>query len=99
MIEEKIVETRHPLTSRWKVRRRALEMQWPEKDGPGIARALLDLEDALHQHACILDGVVNPALVWPDLEHEPEAEAIALGRAADDVTARADELSRVLPAS
>ena len=72
-IEEKIVETRHPSTSGWRVRRRALEMRWPEKDGLGIARALIDLEDALHQRACILDGVVNPASVWPDPEHEPEA--------------------------
>jgi hypothetical protein len=99
VIEEKIVETRHPSTSGWRVRRRALEMRWPEKDGLGIARALIDLEDALHQRACILDGVVNPASVWPDPEHEPEAEAIALERAADDVTARADELSRMLPVS
>jgi hypothetical protein len=94
----------HPYESRRvvirrKVRRRALEMQWPEKDGPGIAQALVDLEDALCLHACILDGVVNPASVWPDLEREPEADAIALERAADDVTARAVELSRVLPAS
>ena len=95
------MKTRRPLTSGWKARRRALEtqMQWPEKDGPGIARALMDLEDALYLHTCILDGVVDPASLWPDLKHEPEAAVIALERAADDVTARAAELNRVLPAS
>ena len=99
VIKEKIVETRRPLTSGWEARRRALEMQWPEKDGPGIARALRDLEDALYLHTCILDGVVDLASLWPDLKHEPEAAVIALERTADDVTARAVELNRVLPAS
>jgi hypothetical protein len=82
----------------WAVHRRACQSEWPPNGGRVIARTLTDLHDALDLYGSLRDGITLPAAEWPDLEDEPEATALALGRAAEDAGEWADELVRLLPA-
>ena len=42
--------------------------------------------------------IIHPGAIWPELEHEDEAYAIGLDRAAEAVREWTDELIRLFPA-
>ena len=61
--------------------------------------AVMKLDGALELYSALLGSVIEPGEVGPHLEDEVGAFIAALRRAADDVAARAEELSRLLPAA
>ena len=78
--------------------RRAMESPWPKSPGR-IGRAIHDLYEAMELYSDMENRAIHPGSVWPDLEWEDDVYDTALRRAADDVRAGADELSRLLPAA
>ena len=68
------------------------------KDDQAIRRAVDDLLDATSTYVALNDEHIHPGAFWPDLEHEDEAYAIGLDRAAEAVREWTDELIRLFPA-
>lgn len=65
---------------------------------PGIVRAMADLLDAKETCVALNANHIHPGAIWPDLEHEDEAYAIGLDRAAEAVGEWTAELIRLFPA-
>jgi hypothetical protein len=78
--------------------RRAMESPWPTSP-ERIGMAIYDLYEAMELYSDMENRAIHPGSVWPDLECEDGVYDTALRRAADDVRAGAEELSRLLPAA
>jgi hypothetical protein len=96
---ETVIAEQRAINRGWAVHRRAWQAVPSGQDDRVIYLTLSDLYEALDLYGSIRDEVTHPAAEWPDLEGETEAFAIALSRAAEDVTEWTDELLRVFPAA
>jgi hypothetical protein len=65
---------------------------------PAIMRAMDDLRDAGETYDALNANIIHPGRIWPELEHEDEAYAIGLDRAAANVAELTGELIRLFPA-
>lgn len=76
---------------------RVRQTEWPAGSGRQVAEALWSLHDVLGIYDGILNHVIDPAAEFPELEHEDGALERALVMVAEDVSAWAAELDRLVP--
>jgi hypothetical protein len=93
---ETVIAEQRAIDRGWAIYRRAMKAEWPDE---AIGLTVADLYKALEIYSDISNELTHPAAEWPELEHEPEAFAIALQKAAEDVTGWSAEMVRVLPAA
>jgi hypothetical protein len=79
------------------VRDRIISSEWPAGGRQGIIWALSGLMDAMETYQLVRDYVMCPSTAFPELEHEENAWNRALSMAAQDTSAWAAELDRLVP--
>ena len=79
------------------VRDRIISSEWPAGGRQGIIWALSGLIDALETYQLVRDYAMCPATAFPELEREENAWRRALSMAAQDASAWAAELDRLVP--
>ncbi|MGD0607413.1 MAG: hypothetical protein ABSA53_27995 [Streptosporangiaceae bacterium] len=77
---------------------RVKKAEWPAGTGRQVAEALWSLHDILGIYDGILTEVIDPAAGFPELAHQDGALELALAMVAEDVSAWAAELDRLVPA-
>jgi hypothetical protein len=76
---------------------RVRQAEWPPGHGRQVAEALWSLHDLLGIYEGIANEVIDPAAEFPELEHQEGALERALAMVAEDVSAWAAELDRLVP--
>jgi hypothetical protein len=76
---------------------RVRQAEWPAGKGRQVAEALWSLHDLLGIYDGIASEVIEPAAEFPELEHQAGALERALAMVAEDVSAWAAELDRLVP--
>jgi len=76
---------------------RVRQAEWPPGNGRQVAEALWSLHDLLSIYDGILNEGIDPAAEFPELEHQEGALERALAMVAEDVSAWAAELDRLVP--
>jgi hypothetical protein len=79
------------------VRDRVIGSEWPAGGRNGIIWALSGLIDALETYELVRDHAMCPSIAFPELEHTENAWPRALAMAAQDASAWASELDRLVP--
>jgi hypothetical protein len=76
---------------------RVRQAEWPAGHGRQVAEALWSLHDLLGIYDGIANEAIDPAAEFPELEHQHGALERALALVAEDVSAWAAELDRLVP--